>query len=205
MLGSVGATATLPIDSVGWSSKIGWKVVPPFCVLNRPPVPVATKNCAGFPGTSVISLTRPPMLAGPIDRHERDLIRSGDTGPAAPGSCVLADVFSWAAAFFFGAAPAAAMSGGSPIDSARRKIRACDAVRTERRADDVIGILQRPRRCRERVENRATGLRPSTGCAAARCEAAPLTPLSASRTVPAGPTHEQDADPRGPPGAPPDR
>src|SRR2546425_5136220 len=198
MLGSEGATATLPIDRVGWSSKSGWKVVPAFSVLNSPPVPVATKNCDGFPGTRAISLTRPPMLAGPIDRQERERMRSGLTGPASPGCSVAEDAFSRAAGLFFGAAPATGARANRPIENTSSEIGNSKLVRTKRRADGVIGILQIPRGCRERVEDRATRPRPSTGFGVAGRGIALLTPPSASHSVRGNPTHEQDADPRSP-------
>src|SRR5437773_11149570 len=109
MSGFDAATAMLPIDRTGCSSKIGVKVVPALPVLNSPPVPVATKNCAGFPGTRAISLTRPPMLAGPTARHDRDRNNSAPTGPVSPGARV---GFSDDTGFFFVAAPLVPASGG---------------------------------------------------------------------------------------------
>src|SRR5882672_266634 len=111
MSGFDGATATLPIDRTGCSSKIGVNVVPALPVLNNPPVPVATKNCAGFPGTRAISLTRPPMLAGPTGRHDRERNSSAPTGPFSPGATAFAG-FPAEAGFFLVAAPLDPTSGG---------------------------------------------------------------------------------------------
>src|SRR5262245_1218564 len=72
----------LPIDTTGWSSKTGANVVPPFTVLNSPPVAVPTRNCDGLPGKNAISATRPPMFAGPMGRHERPRSWSDETGAA---------------------------------------------------------------------------------------------------------------------------
>src|SRR5947209_10142513 len=111
IFGSLGAIATLPIDRTGWSSKTGLNVVPPFAVLNNPPVPVPTKNWDGLPGTSAISLTRPPMLAGPIERQARARSCSVATGPASPAGGAAADLL-------FGPA----VAGGGPGASRIRQV-----------------------------------------------------------------------------------
>src|SRR2546425_7395523 len=102
--------ATLPMDRTGWSSKTGLNVGPPFVVLTSPPVPVPTKSSEGLPGTRAISLTRPPMLAGPTGRQERARSCSVVTGPASPAAGAAAGPLSRAAVLFFGDAA----GGGGP-------------------------------------------------------------------------------------------
>src|SRR5262245_2813966 len=93
---------------------MGAKVTPALSVLNRPPVPVPTKNCAGFPGTRVISLIRPPMFAGPMERQASERMRSVVTGEASPDG---------AAAFFFEAAAHGPGGGCGVRLQARQSVR----------------------------------------------------------------------------------
>src|SRR2546422_6531057 len=86
---------------------------------------------------------------------------SGLTGPASPGCSVAEDIFSRPAGFFFGAAPATGTRGDRPIENASSEIGISKAGRAKRRADGVIGILQRPPGGRGRGEDRATRLPPS--------------------------------------------
>src|SRR6266571_2221583 len=148
MSGFDGATATLPIDRTVCSSKIGANVVPALPVLNRPPVPVATKNCAGFPGTRAISLIRPPMLAGPTERHDRDRNSSAPTGPVSPEA---APGPSAEAGFFFVAAPLDPRSGGRETRQAKSRMKGTGAVRAERCFDQDM------RASGELVERRRIG------------------------------------------------
>src|SRR2546428_265842 len=147
MSGFDGATATLPIDRTGCSSKIGAKVVPALPVLNSPPVPVATKNCAGFPGTRAISLIRPPMLAGPTGRQERDRNCSAPTGPVSPAAPLAG--LSAEPGFLFVAAALDPRSVGRPVRQAKSSRKVTRAVRGERRADQDMGasgeLLERRR------------------------------------------------------------
>src|ERR1041384_7686170 len=73
MLGSEGAMQMSPIDVDPCSSKIGSKVVPAFVVFHTPPVAAPTYNVDGLPSTTAKSSIRPPMIAGPIERHCRFL------------------------------------------------------------------------------------------------------------------------------------
>ena len=72
---SLGAIATAPIDCTDCLSKTGSKVTPLSPVLNKPPVESPTKKMAGLRGSIAISLTRPPIAAGPIDRALKFLKR----------------------------------------------------------------------------------------------------------------------------------
>src|SRR5438105_14880160 len=65
---SLGAIATAPIDCTGCLSKTESKVTPLSPVLNKPPVARPTKNTAGLRGSIAMSVTRPPIAAGPIER-----------------------------------------------------------------------------------------------------------------------------------------
>ena len=68
MSGLLGAIAMSPIEITRSLSKTGRYVVPWFVVFQMPLVAAATKNVP-VPGMPSMSVTRPAMFAGPIDRH----------------------------------------------------------------------------------------------------------------------------------------
>src|SRR5205085_11627091 len=72
---SLGAIATAPIDCTGCFSKTASNVTPLSPVLNNPPVESPTKKIAGLRGSIAMSLTRPPIVAGPIERALKFLKR----------------------------------------------------------------------------------------------------------------------------------
>src|SRR6516164_2129625 len=76
MLGSLGATATSPIETVpSWSNWFS-KVMPLLVVFRRPPLAEATHHVVGSFSLTVIAVMRPPVLAGPMLRHWKALIQS---------------------------------------------------------------------------------------------------------------------------------
>src|SRR5260221_6533937 len=77
--------ATAPIDATGCLSKIGFQVVPLLVVLNTPPVPKPTRNVEGLLSSTARLEIRPPMFAGPIERHVSSFISlvSSALSPAA--------------------------------------------------------------------------------------------------------------------------
>src|ERR1700729_4371351 len=62
--------AISPMEISEGRSKIGCHVGPALTLLNRPPDPVAAYTIAGLPGTPSIADMRPPIAAGPRDRHD---------------------------------------------------------------------------------------------------------------------------------------
>src|SRR5207302_1910723 len=115
-------TATAPIDATGCLSNTGFQVVPALVVLNTPPVPNPMKNVDGLLSTTPRLEIRPPMLAGPIERHARSLKSLGSSAVSPRAADALADA---APAGFAEAAPgpAASTSHAAPTTSARRE---CD-------------------------------------------------------------------------------
>src|SRR5262245_47112854 len=93
MFESDGATATAPIDTVASWSNWCSNVVPLLIVLSSPPEAVAIHHIdESFPATAM-SVIRPPILAGPIDRQLRLLSHwesSSKDGGAAALTCVVA-------------------------------------------------------------------------------------------------------------------
>src|SRR5436190_21409134 len=84
---SLGAIAIAPIDCTGCLSKTASNVTPLSPVLNNPPVESPTKKIAGLRGSIAVSLTRPPIAAGPIDRALKFLNRmSVNFGGATSGT-----------------------------------------------------------------------------------------------------------------------
>src|SRR6185436_4333309 len=69
MFGSDGATHTLPMETVVSRSNWWMNVTPLFVVLSNPPPAVATQYMLGSDSTTVRSTMRPPIPAGPIERH----------------------------------------------------------------------------------------------------------------------------------------
>ncbi len=66
---SPGATASaLTVETFSWSNT-GVQVVPAFTVRHRPPVAKPTNISFGLCGLPATALTRPLMLAGPMDRQ----------------------------------------------------------------------------------------------------------------------------------------
>src|SRR5262245_27331591 len=66
---SLGAMARSPIEMTRSLSKTGRKVMPPFVVFQIPPAAAATKNVRDGLGIPSMSVMRPPMIAGPIERQ----------------------------------------------------------------------------------------------------------------------------------------
>ncbi len=52
-----------------WSSKSGFHVVPALSVRHSPPLPTATYQVLGSPGSTAMSAIRPAISAGPIPRR----------------------------------------------------------------------------------------------------------------------------------------
>ncbi len=89
MLGSLGATATAPRETVASRSNWCSKVMPLLTVLSRPPDAVASQKVVGSDALTAMSVMRPPMLAGPMLRHSNALIQAGSTvGFGAAGAPV---------------------------------------------------------------------------------------------------------------------
>ncbi len=78
---SVGSTVTQPIENEPWSSKTGVHDVPAFTVFQTPPT-VATNHVLACTGDTAMSMTRPEVTAGPIERNCRPL-RVDAVSPAA--------------------------------------------------------------------------------------------------------------------------
>src|SRR5919202_4321206 len=90
---SDGATQTSPTDTVASWSNWCSKVVPLLVVLRRPPEAVATQNVLGSASKTEMATMRPPMLAGPMQRHVSGLSQSAGSRPSADsgvGSAFLA-------------------------------------------------------------------------------------------------------------------
>jgi hypothetical protein len=68
MSGLEGATATAPIEPVGWSSKIGVQVRPESVVFQTPPLQTPMKSTFGCEAIPATAFVRPP-LKGPMLRQ----------------------------------------------------------------------------------------------------------------------------------------
>src|SRR6266511_4167373 len=77
---SLGAIARAPIETTRWLSNTGRKVVPALVVFQIPPVEAATKNVRDGLGIPAMSVTRPPMLAGPTGRQRKPARRVESSG-----------------------------------------------------------------------------------------------------------------------------
>src|SRR5271165_4710617 len=73
-----GATASAPIDAIGWPSNSGTHVTPAFSVFHTPPSTAPKKYVVPSPGTPDTATVRPPRN-GPIDLHCKPLNISGGT------------------------------------------------------------------------------------------------------------------------------
>src|SRR3990172_2004060 len=71
MLVSLGAMARSPIEITRSLSKTGRNVVPALVVFQIPPVAAATKNVLDGLGMPSMSVMRPPMVAGPMERQRK--------------------------------------------------------------------------------------------------------------------------------------
>src|SRR5512138_2789702 len=108
MLSLEGATAMAPIDENFTASKIGVHVTPPFVLFQTPPADDATymtlpQRSPGWctDGTA-ISLMRPLMTAGPMERKRRSAssAESGMPGTrvaTAAGFCATGRACAWLA------------------------------------------------------------------------------------------------------------
>src|SRR5438093_1883896 len=79
---SDGAIASIPIEttpSLPFPPNTRRKVVPALMVFQTPPAAVATKQVREGRGLAVMSLIRPPMLAGPTFRQRRPAISAEST------------------------------------------------------------------------------------------------------------------------------
>jgi hypothetical protein len=81
MFGSLGATATSPIDTVRSCSNWCSNVTPLFTVLRSPPEAVAAHQVLWSFSFTAIAVMRPPMLAGPMLRHWNALIHGSGSVP----------------------------------------------------------------------------------------------------------------------------
>ena len=85
MSGLLGAIARSPIEMTRSLSNTGRKVVPWFVVFQTPLVAPATKKVP-VPGTPSMSVTRPDMFAGPIDRHSISDMKSSSATACWPAA-----------------------------------------------------------------------------------------------------------------------
>src|SRR5438067_666493 len=71
------ATSTQPTRAAcdAGAVRTAFHDLPPSVVLNNPPVESPTKKIAGLRGSIAMSLTRPPIVAGPIERALKFLKR----------------------------------------------------------------------------------------------------------------------------------
>ena len=76
-------TATDPTACTGWSSKSASQVSPPFRDRQTPAVAAARYTTSGSASTASISVTRPLMPAGPMERARRPDRRSASTWAVA--------------------------------------------------------------------------------------------------------------------------
>src|SRR5579859_6369934 len=67
IFGSLGATASEPMDATGSESKIGSQWIPPSVLLKIPPEAAPTYQMFGLPGTPATDVARLP--SGPMYRY----------------------------------------------------------------------------------------------------------------------------------------
>ena len=87
---SVGSTAIAPSETVSCLSNWCVTVVPWLTVLRIPPDAVAMNHSDGSLSWIAISVMRPAILAGPMDRHLTLFISSGSTFMAGGNTGALA-------------------------------------------------------------------------------------------------------------------
>src|SRR5438552_8815147 len=84
--GFEGASATAPIDDVGWSLKTASHESPPSIVFHTPPAAAPSEYTLRSPGTPTTAATRPPATEGPRLRNLRLLSESAPpTGDRSVG------------------------------------------------------------------------------------------------------------------------
>src|SRR6185369_10971021 len=92
-------TATEPVDATASLSKTPCHVVPLLVVRRTPPVPTAAKIVYGSFSFTAKSAMRPPMFAGPTERHFSGLVSSGDgagaIAAAGAGALVTLVAVAW--------------------------------------------------------------------------------------------------------------
>src|ERR1041384_1888837 len=113
--------ASMPIEttpSVPFPPKTRRKVVPALMVFQMPPAAVATKKVFDGLGIPVMSLMRPPMLAGPMFRQRRPAISAESTFEVGTWAGSRAGVESTSRSAASGPAPGGA--GGAGGRSASR-------------------------------------------------------------------------------------
>src|SRR5579871_893054 len=88
MFRSEGATQTSPMETVFSRSNWCSKVMPLFTVLSSPPEAVATQYVLGSASKIERAIIRPPIAAGPIERHVRGLTHSGERPASTVGATV---------------------------------------------------------------------------------------------------------------------
>jgi hypothetical protein len=66
--GLAGSILSAPIPNTGWSSKMGVQVIPPLSLIHTPPLAVPVYKTDGLSALTSIAVTRPLVVAGPIDR-----------------------------------------------------------------------------------------------------------------------------------------
>src|SRR5439155_26811979 len=89
-----GATHTSPIETLVSCSNWCSKVVPLLTVLSRPPEALATQYVVGSASKTLTAVIRPPIDAGPMQRHESAETQESGKAPLGPvGSAGLASDF----------------------------------------------------------------------------------------------------------------
>src|SRR5262245_42943145 len=79
MFGFEGASAIEPTETVVSRSNTGIQELPRLVVFHTPPDAVAAYTTSVLFSTTATSITRPPVVAGPIVRHLRFLSIAGST------------------------------------------------------------------------------------------------------------------------------
>ena len=92
MFGSDGATATSPMEQVVSLSNWFSNVVPLLTVFSSPPPPRPIQYIIGSASFTAIAVTRPPMFAGPMQRHANGLSNSSGIVPSGTPGTALATV-----------------------------------------------------------------------------------------------------------------
>ena len=97
MRASLGAIAMSPMEEFGMASNIDVHVRPPLVVFHSPPVAKPIQTVSGSSIAPSMSSTRPPIVAGPIERktNPRSIgsvaaLTGGGGGGAPPGACASA-------------------------------------------------------------------------------------------------------------------